>query len=329
MTWLVWRQHRLEALAAVTAVAVLAIAAAPTALHLYQVTALLRHDGCLGGSPDPSCGTATDAFNATSRTLQGIVPLLNILPALAGAFIGAPLLAREYEDGTWRLAWSQGVTRMAWLRRQLLGTLAVTALSAALFTAVLTWWLSPVNDVNGRFTNNGFDFTGVVPAAWALLAFAIGVLAGTVLRRVIPAMAVTLAGYAAIRFPVEFLLRPRYLPPAKRWGLPFAQGTGLAQNDWELGLDPVAPGGRTVLTGAQFDQVQHTAQASMNRAATSPATYPAQLDHWLTAHGYTQVATYQPAGRFWIFQGIEAGICLLLAAAAIAAACRLVSRRPS
>jgi hypothetical protein len=275
-----------------------------------------------------SCGTARDAFNATSRTLQGILPLLNILPALAGAFIGAPLLAREYEDGTWRLAWSQGVTRMAWLRRQLLGTVAVTALSAALFTAVLTWWLSPVNDVNGRFTNNGFDFTGVVPLAWALLAFAIGVLAGTALRRVIPAMAVTLLGYAAIRFPVEFLLRPRYLPPVKMWGLPIAQGSGIAKNDWELGLDPVAPGGHTVLTGAQFDQVQHTAQASIGRAADSQATYVTQLNHWLTAHGYTSVATYQPAGRFWTFQGIETAICLLLALAAITVAYRLVSRRP-
>jgi hypothetical protein len=329
MTWLVWRQHRLEALAAAAAAAILAIVVTPTALHLYQVTALLRQGGCLGGSPDTSCGTAMDAFNATSRTLQGIVPLLNILPALAGAFIGAPLLAREYEDGTWRLAWSQGVTRLAWLRRQLLGTLAVTALSAALFTAVLTWLLSPVNYVNGRFTNNGFDSTGVVPTAWALLAFAIGVLAGTALRRVIPAMAVTLAGYAVIRFPVEYLLRPRYLPPAKMWGLPFAEGTGIARNDWELGLDPVAPGGHVVLTGAQFDQVQHTAQASINRAAGPQATYVAQLNHWLTAHGYTQVATYQPAGRFWTFQGIEGAICLLLALAALAIAYRLVSRRPS
>ncbi len=329
MTWLVWRQHRLEALAAAAVAAVLAVVVTPTALHLYQVTALLRQGGCLGGSPGASCGTAMDAFNATSHTLQGIVPLLNILPGLAGAFIGAPLLSREYEDGTWRLAWSQGVTRLAWLRGQMLGALAVTALSAALFTAVLTWWLSPVNYVNGRFTNNGFDFTGIVPAAWALLAFAIGVLAGTALRRVVPAMAVTLAGYAVIRFPVEYLLRPRYLPPVEKWGLPFAEGSGIARNDWELGLGPVAPGGHAMLTGAQFDQVEHTAQASINRATASQATYVAELNHWLTAHGYTQVATYQPADRFWTFQGIEAAICLLLALAALAVAYRLVSRRPS
>ena len=61
-----------------------------------------------------------------------------------------------------------------------------------------------------------------------------------------------------------------------------------------------------------------------NPAARSD--YLQQLDQWLQAHGYTQVLTYQPASRFWAFQGIEAAICLLLALAAIAVAYRLVLR---
>lgn len=328
MTWLVWRQHRAEALAAAIMVAILAVAMTPTGLHLWQLAGQLRAGGCLGGSPGVSCGPDTDAFNATSRTLTGILPLLNLLPALAGVFIGAPLVAREYEDGTWRLAWSQGVTRRAWLRAQLAGTLAVTAVSAALLTAVLTWFLSPLDYVTGRFTNDGFDFTGIVPLAWALLAFATGVLAGTALRRVIPAMAVTLAGYAAIRLPVEFLLRPRYLPALRMWGVPFSPGSSpLARDDWELGIDPVAPGGHTVLTGAQFDWLQQVATATMNRNTVTPETFQAQLYRWLTAHGYTQVATYQPASRFWLFQGIEAAICLGAALTALAVAYHLVTRR--
>ena len=35
---------------------------------------------------------------------------LTLLPALAGLFIGAPLLARELEHGTHRLAWTQSLT---------------------------------------------------------------------------------------------------------------------------------------------------------------------------------------------------------------------------
>ena len=326
MTWLVWRQHRAEALAAALVLAVLAIVVTPTGLHLHQVVGQLRQGGCLGNAPGPNCGSTIGAFSATSRTLSGILPLLNLLPGLAGVFIGAPLVAREIEDGTWRLAWSQGVTRRGWLYGQLLGTLAVTALSAALFTAVLTWWLSPVDYVNGRFTDNGFDFYGIVPLAWALLAFAIGLLAGTVARRVIPAMAVTLLGYAAIRLPVEFLLRPRYLPPARLWGLPFTGGRPLPADAWQLGQDVVAPDGHTILTGAQFDQVQHTAAAALHPNPAARSNYLQELNQWLQAHGYTQVLTYQPAGRFWAFQGIEAAICLIAALAAIAVAYRLVLR---
>lgn len=326
MTWLVWRQHRAEALAAVIVVAIVAIAATPTALHLYQVTGNMRQDGCLGSSPGVGCGALTDAFNATSRALQGILPVLNLLPALAGVFIGAPLVAREIEDSTWRLAWSQGITRHAWLRGQLAGSLAVTALGAALFTAVLTWWLAPLDYAGGRFSDNGFDFAGVIPLAWALLAFALGVLAGTVLRRVIPAMATTIAAAVAIRLPVEYTLRPRYLTPDRIWGTPFGRTSFvLTRDDWVLGVDPVAPGGHTVLTGAQFDQVQQAAGQAIGRG-TSPSAYFGELSSWMTAHGYTQVVTYQPAGRFWVFQGIEGGICLILAVAALAVAYRLILR---
>ena len=327
MTWLVWRQHRGEALAAAIVVAILAVVVTPTALHLYQVTGQLRQGGCLGASPAVSCGSSMTAFGATSRTLSGILPLLNLLPALAGVFIGAPLIAREVEEGTWRLAWSQGVTRRAWLRGQLVGTVAVTALSAALLTAVLTWWLAPLDEVNGRFSDNGFDLSGIIPLAWALLAFAIGVLAGTVLRRVIPAMAVTLLAYAAIRFPVEFTLRPRYLPAARLWGVPFTGTAPLPRDAWQLGQGVVAPGGHTILTGAQFDQLQHTAAPSLRAHASSASEYVAALDQWLAQHGYTQVFIYQPAGRFWVFQGMEAALCLVLALAATAVAWPLALRR--
>jgi hypothetical protein len=326
MTWLVWRQHRAEAVTAAIVVAVLAIAVAPATLHLYTVAGQIRQDGCLGARPGLECGSTMSAFTAVSKTLNGLLPWLNLLPGLAGVFIGAPLVAREVEGGTWRLAWSQGVTRRAWLRGQLLGTLAVIAVSAALFTAVATWWLSPLDYVNGRFGGIGFDFAGVVPLGWSIFAFGLGVLAGTVIRRAIPAMGATLVVFLAIRLPDEFMLRLRYLPPAKLWGA--AIGTSpLPRDAWILGQDTVAPGGHTILTGAQFDQVQHAAAAQLIAQRVSPASYLQDLHQWLTAHGYTQVITYQPAGRFWIFQGIEAGGCLLLAAAALALAYRLVLRR--
>jgi hypothetical protein len=138
-------------------------------------------------------------------------------------------------------------------------------------------------------------------------------------------MAVTLVGYLALRLPDEYTLRLRYLPPVKLWGVPFGASSPLPRDAWNLGHDAVAPGGHTMLTAAQFDQVQHTAAVQLRE--TSPAHYMQDLYQWLAAHGYTQVITYQPAGRFWVFQGIEAGGCLLLAAVALALAYRLVLRR--
>ena len=325
MAWPAWRQHRGEALASLLVLAIVTAVVTPNALHLYDLSGQLAANGCLGTSPGVACGSLTDSFNAASRTLTGLVPWLNLLPALAGMFIGAPLVAREIEDGTWRLAWSQGVTRLAWLRGQLLAALATVAGSAAVFTVVMTWWLSPINEATGRFTNNSFDFTGITPLAWALLAFAVGVLAGTLVKRVVPAMAAVLLAYLAIRLPVEYLLRPRYLAPLTRWDVPFQQGSPLDKNAWQIGLSPVAPGGRTVLSGSQFDQLQHTAAVALHD--TEPATYMDALNHWLNVHGYTQVITYQPADRFWLFQGIEAVGCLVLALALLTAASRLALRR--
>ena len=329
MTWLLWRQHRGEALVAAIVIAVLAIALTPATLHMHQLADVLGRDGCLGGHPDVTCNGTMDAFNAASGTLRGILPLLNFVPALAGMFIGAPLVAREFETGTWRLAWSQSITRRSWLRAQLFGALAVTAVAAVLLTVVTTWVVVPLNYVQGRFTSGGFGLYGVIPLTWSLLAFAVGVLAGAATRRVIPAVAAALAGYLAIRLPVEFLLRPRYLTPLKMWNVPFSLTGPISHDAWELDVAPVAPGAR-ILTSDQFSQVQHQAEVAIPRNAnTSPSAYFAEVNHWITAHGYTQVVTYQPADRFWAFQGIEAGLCLVLAFTAIGVACPLVLRRHS
>ena len=45
------------------------------------------------------------------------------------------------------------------------------------------------------------------------------------------------------------------------------------------------------------------------------------------SHGFHQLVTYQPASRFWAFQGIEAAFFVVLAALLIAVAYRMVLRR--
>jgi hypothetical protein len=331
VTWLVWRQHRGESIAAALILVILALVVLPSGLHLHQLEAALNLGRCQGANPGTGCTAAMDAFNATSRSVGGIVPWLNLLPGLAGVFIGAPLVARELEAGTWRLAWSQSVNRRRWLRAQLLSTCGLVVVATIVFTIVVTWWLTPLNHIEGRFASNGhgFDFYGTVPAAWALLALAIGVLAGILARRVVPAMAITFGAYLAIRLPLEFILRPRYLPPEKLWGVEPTNVQPLGPNNWDFGQDLVAPHSHHILSATQQDLVQRIAQAASPNPKNSgqDVQFLPSLAHYLQTHGYTYVFTYQPAGRFWIFQGIETGICLVLGLLAVAIAHWWVSRR--
>ncbi len=319
MTWLVWRQHRGEAIAVVLLAALLALMMLPSWQHMHAASETLAQYGCNSfpppANPAPECQTARSAINSTTGTLSHIIPLFNVVPLLFGIFVGAPLVAREIEEGTWRLAWAQGVPRGRWLRYQLAGMAALTVVGAGLFALVMMWWLGPADYMGGRFSPNGFDFYGIVPVAWGILALALGVLAGVVIQRVIPAMAATLVAFTAIRFPVEWL-RPHYLAPLKLWDVVPNNFIPLDSNNWIIG-DPqvVAPGSHDIVSGDLLNQLQHS--------ATGP---PIQFYQYLQQHGYTWVITYQPADRFWIFQGIEAAICLALSVVAFLVARRLVLR---
>ena len=58
-----------------------------------------------------------------------------------------------------------------------------------------------------------FDLRGVAFAAWTLAAFAIGVLAGMLIRRVVPAIVATLVVYTGLAFAAGGFLRQHYLAP--------------------------------------------------------------------------------------------------------------------
>jgi hypothetical protein len=329
MTWLVWRQRRGEAIGVALVLAGLGLVALPAGMHLHQVAAAFTLDRCQTASPSAACAPVLGAFDAIARLLTGVVPWLSFLPGLLGVFIGAPLIAREIDEGTWRLAWSQSVTRWRWLRAQLTGAGLLVTAGAAGLTIIFMWWLNPWDNINGRFANDAFDTYGLIPAAWSVCVFGIGVLAGTLARRVVPAMAITLGTYLAVRMPIEFHFRSHYLAPVTLWGAP--PSYSLPPGDLQLAFGTVAPHSHHILTAQQYEQVQYLAKSAAAQTHPAASSYDAQLaqfNHYLSIHGYTQSFTYQPASRFWAFQGIETAICLVLAALAIGIACHLLLRRP-
>jgi hypothetical protein len=157
---------------------------------------------------------ATTAFLSRYSVLQDLGLLLVVVPGLVGVFWGAPLVARELETGTYKVAWTQGVSRKRWLAVKL-GLVGLSSIAVAgLLSLMVTWWFSPIDRVNADpFTV--FEQRDVVPFGYAIFAFALGVTAGLLLRRTLPAMAVALVGFVGVRVAVREWVRPYLLAPLR------------------------------------------------------------------------------------------------------------------
>jgi hypothetical protein len=214
MIWLTWRQHRMQLLAGTAVLALLAAFLLPTGL---SIASTFRGSGladCLA-SPGRDCAEQRRLLFESRYypTLQRMFPLFLVVPALLGAFWGAPLVAREIERGTHRLAWTQSVSRLRWTATKVVGLAAATVLGAALFTWLLSWWSHPSVASVGGFDWVTFDLRGIVPVAYALFALAVGVAAGAVIGRTVPAMAATVGAYVTVRLAVELWARPHFISP--------------------------------------------------------------------------------------------------------------------
>ena len=208
MTWLTWRQHRGEALALGLMVAVIGIILLVLGLPMHDLFPLGANH-CAVPPIDDGCRIGLTQLQQDYGYATPILTLLNLVPFAIGAFLGAPLLARELEDGTWQLAWTQAVPRMRWLAVKLTALGMLTVLLTAVFSSLTTWYHQPL-DLLGRFEIDGFDVSRVVPLAYALFAFAVAAAGGALLRRSLPAMAVALVAFVAVRATVAVWLRPNY-----------------------------------------------------------------------------------------------------------------------
>ena len=314
MAWVTWRQHRPHLLASSAVLAAVAIGALATALPVRDAYHRQALSSCLPPSTRPGCDLIVAHFRSEFGSLAGVGRYLFLLPALA-LLIGAPLLAREFEHGTIRLAWTQGVSRRRWLLSKTALLAGAVVVAGALLGAIAIWWRSPFDHVDGRISPSSFDVEGIVVPAYALFALAVGVLAGLLLRRTLPAISVAAAAFVAVRLGVEKLLRPSYLAPLHSSVL----GTGPAgrARDWVLHDTLVDSVGRSITTAREDLAVLHAQHAGID------------AQQYVAALGWRRLITYQPADRFWTFQGIEAAIFIVLALLVVGAAAALLRRRPA
>jgi len=310
MTWVVWRQHRGEGLITLGVLALIAVFLLITGLNMAHSSQQLGLTDCLAHARDRSiCGPLEEAFTNQYSYLLGIVPFLLVLPILFSALIGAPLVARELEQRTHLLVWTQSITRFRWLTVKLALVLSAALLVFGVLLASLIWWEIPIVQFRGSF-GGSFDFSGPVWLGAALLALALGIFAGTLTRRVVFAIFLTIALFLAIRVPVELFWRPHFAPALTvTW--PVGQDTPpimLSDQDW------------TLARGWIDAQGNKTNNLSCDGSQT--------FDQCLQTNGVrANYLTYQPADRFWTFQWIETAIYLGFSLLALGATVWLVRWR--
>jgi hypothetical protein len=338
MSWLVWRQHRLQA--AIAAVLLAAFAAVMLTSGLQMAS---QWHSMLG-----SCTVTSTTNTCGSESLGSAIghdfEVLSIMvPGILGIFWGAPLVAHEIESGTSTFAWTQTVTRIRWLTAKAGWLLLAAAVWGGAVAALVTWWSGPRNALYGNaFEQNIFDVQGIVPVGYAVFATALGITAGALLRRTLPAIAVTLGGFIGLRLLVDDAIRQHYVtavttvtseqdnfsPPAGSWQL----ASGVISKTGQ-----VVP--RQVFSGPNIGGVPLSAlPASCQKLFSAvggrlpvrggmTTGLQDQFHACFLSAGFRQFVTYQPANRFWAFQGIETGIFVLLGAALLAVTYVVVRRR--
>jgi hypothetical protein len=291
--WLSWRQQRTETLIAALVLAIVVAFVVPSGLHIASVYDSQSIGSCVA-HPTAGCREALDAFAGRWDPLLNIVGWFNLVPAVIGALLATPLLL-DFERGTHRLAWTQSVTRGRWLLVRLLVLALAAVLSASLLTASMTWWRAPL-DAAGSRLQDGFDFEGIAPTAYTLFAAALVLAIGVVLRRTATAIGLAFVAFFVIRIGIEGWVRQRFEPAVHRT---WAEGRGPdLRGAWILSQLRAL----RVLKGYPTDRSRID---SCLRASTKSVDNVCLARHHVVE--YASVV-YQPASRFWLFQGIETGI---------------------
>jgi ABC-type transport system involved in multi-copper enzyme maturation permease subunit len=327
MSWVIWRQYRVTATIAGAILAAFAV--------LFLITGLRDaaqwHTALADCAKNGTCGNLAQIVSLTTGPVNGPVYTLTILtlavPLLFGMFWGSSAVAGERETGTVQFAWTQSVTRWHWLSVKTGWLLLAGAVFGGAVAGLVTWWYAPLNALHqNQFQQGYFDLQGIVPIGYAVFAVALGIAAGTLIGRSLPALAATVGVFLAVRLVITYWARMHFMP-AVTTVHSVTQNFAPTEGSWQLAQGVVLPGGQFTTnlianpgTLEQFPGATFPASCQQGQQMSSTLTCLAHL-------GYRSFVTYQPGYRFWPFQFIETGIFVALAAAMIAVTFFVVRRR--
>ena len=296
MTWVSWRLQRTETLIAVGILALIVALLVPTGITMGSA---YHHDGlaaCLGTNPSYSCTQAIVGFQLRFRPLYSLLDWFTLIPGLIGVLLAAPFIL-ELENGTYRLAWTQSITRRRWIATKLAVPIAAALLIAAALILLTTWWRAPFVHLNGRMETGTYDSEGTVVFGYTLFALALALAIGVIWRRAIAAVTLAFVGYFAARIFVDTWLRTRLVAPVEAtWHTAAGQPANL---DHANIISQTGSGPGVVVGNGSGPLGTHVHVA----VGVGPTTMH---------------AVYQPASDFWPLQGLETalfgGVALILIA---------------
>jgi hypothetical protein len=263
-----------------------------------------------------------DAFRSAD-----IAKLLRAVPSATALLAGLAWLTREFETGSFRYTWVQGISPLRWLLGTFLTLAAIAAGAAMACGAAFDWWYRVAQVTVNVVPNRGWDWDAfeLSPPAlvsWTIFAMALAMLTGAVIRRTVPAMASFAVIYAGCLTLAEWQLRPRLLalsPVVTRWHIESLRVPPSGNwNDLQLGSWLTGPGGHVLSQARELSVWIRIGQSSQ--------PHP---DQWMAAHHYASWIAYQPHSRLLVFQLIWALILLTVSAWSVLAAVWLLRRASS
>ncbi len=296
MTWVSWRLQRTETLIAVGIVALLAALLIPTGIQMANA---YHQDGlaaCLSINPSKPvlCGNELGDFQQRFQALTTLANWFTLIPGMIGVLLAAPFIF-DLENGTYRLAWTQSITRGRWLLGKLGLPVASAVLAAGALILLFTWWRAPNVHINGRLDIGNYDTTGTVVIGYTLFALALALALGAIWRRAAASLTVAFVAYFAVRIFVDYSLRNHLIAPLKAT-YKGAQQPSFLYNAHVMSVNATLHG-KQIMSG-------------------SGGGFNGGHVHVEVAPGISNAVfhvVYQPASHFWPLQLTETGLFVGLA----------------
>ena len=333
MTRVTWLQQRGSLITAVVLFIGYALLIVVSGLGSHATYAPLSR--CLA-SPRGSCTDLLNSMQAQTTRFTLVTIALLVIPVLVGMFIGAPLLAREIESGSFRFAWTQGIGRTRWVVTKLVLLCGPGVGLAATLGFLADWYACPFDAVNlaSHWQGGQFNVTVLTLPAWTLCSLAAGAFAGLLIGRVVAAMA-AIAAFTGGLIVLDFMrLHDRFLGIAPGVTRSSPSGTGLgALNTFAMPGGTPGPLGSWLVngwyTGPDGQRLSSAAVSSLVNKLDSSRS-PVALGNpakWLMLRHDAYWISYQAADRFWYFQAAEAAILLAVTMMFAIGIVKLVNRR--